>query len=423
LAFISNSLQLMPLLELDGYYILVDVLEKPLLRARALAFVRADLWRKLRAREPFDREERMFAIYGVLALGYSAFALGAAVYFWEHRFQRLLLDAWTQESVVWRLLVGVVLVAFGGPLAFGLALKLKQLLLTTRHGLAHVRYRGEAARAQARLDARELVGKLRFLAGLSVAERETVVSQLALERFRAGAYVVRQGAPNDRFYLIRQGQAEVVQVDPDDWPRDLAVLRRGDYFGELGLLHHRPASASVRALTPLEVYTLGRPAFEMMIAPRLRDYGVTVQWIEARAELARMPLFRQTAAAELDPILEHLQASEYPAGAVIVRQADPHDRFYLIRRGRVQMSVQVADGQGRMLAELGPGASFGEVALLTDRLCPATVRALEPVSLWSLDQASFDTLLLRELQLAGALTTASAERAAACRHLLGADAA
>ena len=38
-AFISNSLQLMPLLELDGYYLLVDLLEMPLLRARAFAFV------------------------------------------------------------------------------------------------------------------------------------------------------------------------------------------------------------------------------------------------------------------------------------------------------------------------------------------------------------------------------------------------
>jgi putative peptide zinc metalloprotease protein len=52
----------MPLLELDGYYMLVDWLEIPLLRSRAFAFVRSDLWRKLRARQPFDREERIFAV-------------------------------------------------------------------------------------------------------------------------------------------------------------------------------------------------------------------------------------------------------------------------------------------------------------------------------------------------------------------------
>src|SRR5262249_46131737 len=39
-AFISNSMQLLPLLELDGYFLLMDWLELPLLRPRALAFVR-----------------------------------------------------------------------------------------------------------------------------------------------------------------------------------------------------------------------------------------------------------------------------------------------------------------------------------------------------------------------------------------------
>src|SRR5581483_11503241 len=113
---------------------------------------------------------------------------------------------------------------------------------------------------------------------------------------------------------------------------ELAVLRRGDYFGELALLYHQPRSASVRALSRLEVYGLGRDAFETMIGPQLRDYGLTRQRIEERSELARMNLFRQTSPSELDPILEHLRSEEFPAGATIIQQGDPGDRFYLIRR-------------------------------------------------------------------------------------------
>jgi putative peptide zinc metalloprotease protein len=422
-AFVNNSLQLLPLLELDGYYALVDWLELPLLRPRALAFVRDDLWRKLRTRAPFSREERIFAVYGVLALAYSGFALWAAGYLWERRLQRLVADAWAHESAGWRGLAVVVVIAFGAPLVFALVLKLRQLLQQGRQAVARLRHRGAGARAQARLDARALVGRLRFLGELSFPERETVVRQLRLARFRPGTYVVRQGASNERFYLIRQGQAEVLRAEGAGAPRELAVLRRGDYFGELGMLHHRPAAASVRALTPLQVYALERDAFEATIAPRLRDYGVTAQWIEARAELARMPLFRHTGAAELDAILERLQVSEHPAGAVIIRQADPHDRFYLIRRGRVRVSVSGREGQEGVLAELGPGMSFGEGALLGERPCPATVRALERVVLWSLDRGSFEDLLLRQLHLAGALSAASEQRAAACRHLVGAPTA
>ena len=37
------------------------------------------LWRKLRTRQPFDREERIFAVYGVLGIFYSGFAVWAAI--------------------------------------------------------------------------------------------------------------------------------------------------------------------------------------------------------------------------------------------------------------------------------------------------------------------------------------------------------
>src|SRR5581483_12485131 len=92
IAFVSNTLQLMPLLELDGYYMLVDGLEIPLLRARAFAFLKRDLWRKLRSREPFDREERIFAIYGSLALVYSVFWLLFAVYLWFNKLDRIVVE-------------------------------------------------------------------------------------------------------------------------------------------------------------------------------------------------------------------------------------------------------------------------------------------------------------------------------------------
>jgi CRP-like cAMP-binding protein len=314
-------------------------------------------------------------------------------------------------------------VGFGAPLAFGLGLKFLQLVHNVRGGMARLRHRREEARARARLDARELVGKLRFLGDLNFAQREGVVSQLTLQHYRPGGYVVRQGEPGEAFFLIRRGQAEVVQVGEDGWPHELAVLRRGDYFGELALLYHQPRSASVRALAPLEVYELGREAFETMIAPQVRDYGLTRQRIEERSELARMNLFRQTSPSELDPILEHLQTEDLPAGAVIIQQGDPGDRFYLIRRGRVQITRRFDDGSEQLLAEEGPGEYFGEMALLSDAPRTATVRALEPVVLWSLDKASFHELLLGQFHLGGAISTEVEHREATQRRLAGEPAA
>ncbi len=67
--------QLNPLLAYDGYYMLIDWLEMPRLGQRARAFVRRDLWRKLRTREALNREERIFAIFGALSLAWTVVAL------------------------------------------------------------------------------------------------------------------------------------------------------------------------------------------------------------------------------------------------------------------------------------------------------------------------------------------------------------
>ncbi len=77
-AFACNLLSfsnLNPLLKLDGYYILMDWLEMPMLRARAQRFVQGELWRKLFRRESLGREDRVFAIFGLLSLGWTAMAV------------------------------------------------------------------------------------------------------------------------------------------------------------------------------------------------------------------------------------------------------------------------------------------------------------------------------------------------------------
>jgi putative peptide zinc metalloprotease protein len=420
-AFINNSLNLLPLLELDGYFILMDWLELPLLRARAMAFVRGDLWRKLRGQEPLNREERIFAVFGTLSIAYGVLAIGAAIYFWVHKLQRLVIDAFGSDSFALRALVIVVLVAFGVPFVFGTGIKLWQLGKSARGGVERLLHRREEARVQARLDARALTARLRFLGELSFAQREAIVRHLGLERYRAGDYVVRQGEAGDKFYLIRHGQAEVVQVDAEGWPRDLAVLRRGDTFGELALLYDQPRSASVRALTPLQVYALDRTSFETMVAPELRDRGFTMQRIEERSELQRMPLFRQASPSELDPILDRLRAEEFAPGETIIRQGEPGDRFYLVRRG--QVAVSVADGTGeRLLTHMGPGEYFGEMALLSDAPRSATVRAVEPTALWSMGKDDFQALV-DQFQLRAAISTEAEQREHTRRRLTGERAA
>jgi putative peptide zinc metalloprotease protein len=82
LTYLTSFLNLNPLLKLDGYYILMDWLEIPRLREKSLAFVGRPLRAKLRRREPFSPEERIFAVFGLLAGAWTILALLAALQLW-----------------------------------------------------------------------------------------------------------------------------------------------------------------------------------------------------------------------------------------------------------------------------------------------------------------------------------------------------
>ncbi len=73
-----------------------------------------------------------------------------------------------------------------------------------------------------------------------------------------------------------------------------------------------------------------------------------------------------------------------PAGTTVVEEGEPGDRFWVIERGRATVSIG-----GRHVRELGPGDSFGEIALLRDIPRTATVRAAEELVLQGLDRSVF----------------------------------
>jgi putative peptide zinc metalloprotease protein len=119
--YLATLFNLNPLLELDGYFILVDALRLPDLRRRALAFVSGPLWTRLRQGAHFSKEERFFSFYGALTALYTAVASMLALWFWRRKLGALLADLWRASAggrVVAVLLVVVVIV----PVAAGLLL-------------------------------------------------------------------------------------------------------------------------------------------------------------------------------------------------------------------------------------------------------------------------------------------------------------
>jgi len=66
-------------------------------------------------------------------------------------------------------------------------------------------------------------------------------------RFQAGDVVIRQGDEPDRFYIIANGEVDVMRHTAEGTDVHLATLRRGEIFGEIGILEETRRTADVRA--------------------------------------------------------------------------------------------------------------------------------------------------------------------------------
>lgn len=80
----------------------------------------------------------------------------------------------------------------------------------------------------------------------------------------------------------------------------------------------------------------------------------------------------------------------YQRGAIVFHEGDPGDALHLIDKGRVCVRVSTPLGEVATLTVLGPGDSFGELALVNaDNRRTATIEALEPTETLVLNRAAF----------------------------------
>ncbi len=109
-------------------------------------------------------------------------------------------------------------------------------------------------------------GSFDFAHAVLLLAQETSVlgytgDHVEVQWYPAGFYIVEQGEPANRLYLILSGVAEVIREDADGVLRAVARLGPGAFFGEEGLAHGRPRNAHVVALGSLTclVFAPGEP--------------------------------------------------------------------------------------------------------------------------------------------------------------------
>ena len=96
------------------------------------------------------------------------------------------------------------------------------------------------------------------------------------------------------------------------------------------------------------------------------------------------PVFAGLPAPTIERLARGAGRSEVAAGTVVTREGEPGDRYHLITAGEIAFSIA-----GEHVRTLGPGGSFGEIALLRDVPRTATATATTDATLVSVDREAF----------------------------------
>jgi CRP-like cAMP-binding protein len=142
-----------------------------------------------------------------------------------------------------------------------------------------------------------------------------------------------------------------------------------------------------------------------------------VERLQDDAEALRaIPLLAGLPLARLKLIAYTAEALRFAPGEVLMRQGDPADAVYLVTAGEAEVSVAGAGGAPVVVRSMGPGALFGETAVLARTTRTATVTARTEVAALRLSDTLFAELLDESPELARAVLVLLAERLASERQ-------
>jgi NADH dehydrogenase len=127
--------------------------------------------------------------------------------------------------------------------------------------------------------------------------------------YRAGDFIYRQGEVARAFCIVEEGEVEVLEKDEQTSETNVvAILGKGDFFGEEALLENRPHEKSIRARTPARLTQIGSELFSQIagsFAPLRELMAKTMThsgdfW--RRLPLPKSLLEGQSVAALVDPL-------------------------------------------------------------------------------------------------------------------------
>lgn len=255
----------------------------------------------------------------------------------------------------------------------------------------------------------DAVRRSALFAEIEDAVLREVSGEFELLTLKAGEYLFYEGDRGDSLYIVGRGIVRVTRAAKDGSQLVIAEHGVGACVGEIALITGQPRTASVSAVTEVELVRLSNRGFAQ-IAERYpylaRLLTVAIVPRMQASHLAHIfdDLFGGIEPAALKALQAELTWQELRSGERLFKQGDPGDAMYVLVNGRLQIAFTEEDGSERVLGEIGVGETVGEMALLVGEPRSASVYALRDSNVVKLPTRLFERLMDERPQLIGQIT-------------------
>jgi putative peptide zinc metalloprotease protein len=366
--YLNALFNLNPFLALDGYYLLMDWLEVPNLRARGMAWVVARVRRRPPRWGQLDREGRLIALYGVLAVLWLAIAGNLAYRIYSDRVSGLVTGVW-RAGFAGRLLLLAVVAGLAAPILYVLVGWLDKRIRTAWREWRERQLAADTPRRLAALNASAL-------SRLPATALQRLAGEARWIRPRTGEQLVFAGAAQSAVYVVVDGALEARRPgDPGGMIRE-----RVGAGGVVGL-----ANAITGAPSSLAWHTAGTTLLSLPASTVAASVGplpgpLTADKAEAEELFEYTPALAGVSADDRLGLLARARPAHLPPGAPI-ELTGPNDAVVLAA-GIVELPDGTPLRRGTMIGPAG------------EQLSRPVAVARTPVRLWHLPAIAGLPLLL-----------------------------
>ena len=227
------------------------------------------------------------------------------------------------------------------------------------------------------------IQKHAILMELSEDAKDLIIDSMKFYLLPPRETVFTQGDPGVNFFVVAGGSLEVL-VDG----RRVSILKPGESFGEMALLHDDVRSGTVRTLDRCTLWGVDRKTFRSSV-----EYVNQLIYKQNRKFIDSVLLFQVLTNAQKESLMAVVNVHRFLPKKAIFSEGEFGDLLYIISEGTVSVRIQGVEKR-----RLSKGDYFGEMALLYNAPRSATIFAVDAVTVLCIGREHLNQVLGDSLQ-------------------------